>query len=56
MCSTRFVDFQMKEGALRLAAASGKLTGKIVGDAKSGESGGGMHDGKMHKEVLESDR
>jgi polyisoprenoid-binding protein YceI len=48
--------FQLKEGGLRLSAASGKLTGKIVVDAKSGESGGGMRDRKMHKEVLESDR
>ena len=52
MCSTRFVDFPMKEGALRLAAASGQLTGKIVADARSGESGGGMHDGKMQKQVF----
>ena len=48
--------FHLKEGTLRLAAASGKLTGEIVVDARSGESGNGMRDRKMHKEVLESDR
>ena len=48
--------FHLKEGTLRLAAASGKLTGEIVVDARSGESGNSMRDRKMHKEVLESDR
>ena len=48
--------FHLKEGTLRLAAASGKLTGEIVVDARTGESGNGMRDRKMHKEVLESDR
>ena len=48
--------FRLKEGTLRLSAASGKLVGEIVVDAKSGESGSGMRDRKMHKEVLESDR
>ncbi len=48
--------FHLKEGTLRLAAASGKLTGEVVVDARSGESGNGMRDRKMHKEVLESDR
>lgn len=48
--------FQLKDGALRLDSASGKLTGEIVVDARSGESGSGMRDRKMHKEVLESDR
>ena len=48
--------FQVKEGVLRLTAGSGKLSGEIVVDAKSGESGSGMRDRKMHKEVLESDR
>ena len=48
--------FRLKEGTLRLAAASGKMSGEIVVDAKSGESGSGMRDRKMHKEILESDR
>ncbi len=48
--------FQLKHGALQLEAASGKLSGEIMVDAKSGESGSGMRDRKMHKEVLESDR
>jgi polyisoprenoid-binding protein YceI len=48
--------FKLKEGTLRLSPASGKLDGEIVVDAQSGESGSGMRDRKMHKEVLESDR
>lgn len=48
--------FHLKEGTLHLATASRKLTGEIVVDAKSGESGNGMRDRKMHREVLESDR
>ncbi|MGA9511169.1 MAG: YceI family protein [Candidatus Sulfotelmatobacter sp.] len=48
--------FHLKGGTLRLAAAASKLSGEIVVDARSGESGNGMRDRKMHKEVLESDR
>jgi polyisoprenoid-binding protein YceI len=48
--------FQLKHGALQLDPASGKLSGEIVVDATSGESGSGMRDRKMHKEVLESER
>ena len=48
--------FHLKRGSLRLDPASKKLTGEIVVDAKSGESGSGMRDRKMHREVLESDR
>ncbi len=48
--------FRLKEGALQLDPGSGKLTGQIVVDARSGESGNGMRDRKMHREVLESDR
>lgn len=47
--------FQLKEGTLRLSDTSNNLTGAIVMDAKSGASGSGMRDRKMHKEVLESD-
>lgn len=47
--------FKVKQGALQLDG-TGKLTGQIVVDAASGESGSGMRDRKMHKEVLESAR
>jgi polyisoprenoid-binding protein YceI len=48
--------FKLKQGTLRFDLASSQLTGEIVVDAKSGESGSGMRDRKMHREVLESDR
>jgi polyisoprenoid-binding protein YceI len=48
--------FQLKRGALQLDPASGKFNGEVVVDAKSGQSGNGMRDRKMHREVLESDR
>jgi polyisoprenoid-binding protein YceI len=48
--------FHLKQGSLLLDPASGKLTGEIIVDAKSGDSGSGMRDRKMHREVLESDR
>jgi polyisoprenoid-binding protein YceI len=47
--------FRLKQSSLLLDPASGKLTGEIIVDAKSGESGSGMRDRKMHREVLESD-
>ncbi|HKH98783.1 MAG TPA: YceI family protein [Candidatus Sulfotelmatobacter sp.] len=46
--------FQLKQGALQLDPATGRVSGEIVVDARSGESGSGMRDRKMHKEVLES--
>ncbi len=46
----------MKSGSLLLDPPLGKLTGEIVVDAASGESGNGMRDRKMHREILESDR
>jgi len=46
--------FKVNHGALQLDPAVGKLSGEIVVDAKSGESGSNMRDRKMHKEVLES--
>jgi len=48
--------FHLKHGALQLERSSGKISGEIVVDAKSGESGSGMRDRKMHKEILESER
>jgi len=47
--------FRLKQGALQLGP-SGNVAGVIVVDAKSGESGNGIRDRKMHREVLESDR
>jgi polyisoprenoid-binding protein YceI len=48
--------FTTKLGTLHFDPATGKASGEIVVDAKSGESGSGMRDRKMHKEILESDR
>lgn len=48
--------FKLKRGALQLDPGSGKISGEIVADARSGESGSNMRDRKMHKEILESDR
>jgi polyisoprenoid-binding protein YceI len=48
--------FKLKRGELHLDRTTNKLTGEIVVDAKSGDSGSGMRDRKMHREVLESDR
>ncbi|MGH9497315.1 MAG: YceI family protein [Candidatus Sulfotelmatobacter sp.] len=47
--------FTLKHGALQLDPA-GKISGEIVVDATSGDSGSAMRDRKMHKEVLESAR
>ena len=47
--------FKLKHGALQIEPA-GKVQGEIVVDATSGDSGSGMRDRKMHKEVLESAR
>ena len=48
--------FRLKHGTLQLQPASGTISGAVVVDATSGESGSGMRDRKMHKEVLESNR
>lgn len=47
--------FKVKHGVLQLEPG-GKMSGEIVVDASSGDSGSGMRDRKMHKEVLESAR
>lgn len=48
--------FKLKRGALLVDPVSGKISGELVVDARSGESGSSMRDRKMHKEILESDR
>lgn len=48
--------FQAKPTTLQFDSASGQVQGQIVIEAKSGETGNGMRDRKMHKEVLESER
>jgi polyisoprenoid-binding protein YceI len=48
--------FQLKRGSLGFEPSSGKISGEVVVDAGSGESGSGMRDRKMNKEVLESNR
>lgn len=45
--------FKLKNGDLQMEP-TGHMAGEIVVDAASGESGSGMRDRKMHREVLES--
>ena len=47
--------FKVKQGELQVEP-DGKVSGQIVVDAVSGDSGSGMRDRKMHREVLESTR
>ena len=47
--------FQVKHGEMQIDPA-GKMSGEIIVNAASGDSGSGMRDRKMHKEVLESAR
>ena len=47
--------FKLKQGEMQVEA-DGRVSGQIVVDAASGDSGSGMRDRKMHKEVLESAR
>ena len=45
--------FKVRHGMLQMESTGG-MSGEIVVDAASGDSGSGMRDRKMHKEVLES--
>lgn len=47
-------DFKLKRGTLRYDAQSGKLSGELVVDAASGESGSPARDKRMHASILES--
>lgn len=46
--------FDVSRGAMSFDSASGKASGEIVVNAKSGESGNDGRDSRMHKEILET--
>lgn len=48
--------FALKSGAVTFDAQTGEASGQIVVDAASGNSGNGMRDSKMKKDVLEVGR
>jgi len=48
--------FTIKRGDLRFDPESGKASGDMVVDAKSGNSGNSTRDRKMNREILESDK
>jgi polyisoprenoid-binding protein YceI len=47
-------DFKLKSGVVHFTPHSKAVSGELVVDATSGESGNGSRDRKMRKEVLES--
>jgi polyisoprenoid-binding protein YceI len=46
--------FALKNNEIRYDPASGKISGDIVVDATSGESGNSSRDSRMHREILET--
>ncbi|MFZ3214565.1 MAG: YceI family protein [Candidatus Acidiferrales bacterium] len=48
--------FQLKSGQIHFDAATGKATGAIVVDARSGDTGNSSRDKKMHQQILESQK
>ena len=48
--------FQLKSGAVLFDPRTGEASGQVVVDATSGNSGNGIRDSKMKKDVLESAR
>lgn len=48
--------FKLKRGDIRFDPETGKASGEAVVDTTSGNSGSGARDGRMNKNVLESDK
>jgi polyisoprenoid-binding protein YceI len=46
--------FKLKRGAIRFDPATGKISGELVVDAASGNTGNDRRDARMHQEILES--
>ncbi len=49
-------EFNIQEGHVSFDPTTGKLSGEIVADARSGRTGNDSRDHRMHQEVLASDR
>src|SRR6516164_7683223 len=48
--------FRLKSGTIHFDPTSGKASGQIMVDLRSGNTGEGTRDRQMHANVLESDR
>jgi polyisoprenoid-binding protein YceI len=48
--------FQLKKGELNFDRANGNISGEVVVETESGESGNAARDKRMKKEVLETDK
>jgi len=48
--------FNLKSGVVRFNPATNAISGEIVVDARTGDSGSATRDRKMHKDILESER
>ena len=48
--------FKLKSGVVHIDPRTGEMTGRLVVDATSGESGNSERDQKMHQSVLESSK
>jgi polyisoprenoid-binding protein YceI len=47
-------DFKLKSGTIRFNPSTGAISGDIIVDATSGDSGNNGRDRKMHRDILES--
>jgi polyisoprenoid-binding protein YceI len=49
-------EFRLKEGTLRFDPSTGRVSGHVTVDARSGQSGNASRDRRMNQEILESGR
>lgn len=49
-------EFKLTRGEVSFDPTDGKMSGEVVVNARSGDSGSSGRDSKMHREILESDR